>query len=137
MAELKELKAKLYDQFKSSQIESSLKAQLRIQLIQLFKAHSAGTNSKEKTLFETAVSSLIIDHLQCNNFSYSLSVFLPEFGIQLANVLGREDILKVLNIRNNAKLFNSLAQSDSRVGLLSQLLQELQKDQVVLIMFII
>jgi hypothetical protein len=95
--ELQEVKSKLFDTFKSSGIESSLKAQLRIQLLQLLKS-KVGANikpEKQLSIVTSAVNTLIVEYLKTHNYGYSLSVFLPECGIVTQGQFPHQETLQV------------------------------------------
>lgn len=98
MADTREVKAKLFQKFKSTGIESSLKAQLRLQLINLLKSHTNALDiSKSPSLLESAVNSLFIDYLQTYDYHYTLAVFVPECSVGQKH-LGREDIYRILSV---------------------------------------
>lgn len=109
--EAREMKTKLFEMFQQSQIESSLKAQLRLQLIQMVKKHTnAESEGEEKdlNLNRRVINSLLVDFFKSSKFSCSLSIFLPESGMSPTGLLSHEDIIKVLNIEPSSKLFRLL-----------------------------
>ncbi len=116
------VKSKLYESFKSNGIETALKAQLRLQLIQLFKKHVGSSTlenlSRENSLVDAVLNSLIADHLLKFNYRYTLSVFLPECGLQAHSLLKPYEVLKFLNLDTQ---FLELT-SNAGQGMLAQIL---------------
>ena len=122
----KAFKLKLYESFQQSGIDQSLKAQLRLQLIQLFQKKSGVNykNDSDGSLFISAINSIIVDHLQHQNYQYSLSVLLPECGLPSHQLLKRDDIVKVLRLN---RLIRNQNVEDTRSSLLLQSFGQLIK----------
>ena len=74
-----ELKDKLALNLKENSIGGKLKSQLRYFLIQRLQSKTPITNTKGLLL--KAVDSLIIDYLRNYEHDFTLSVFLPESGL--------------------------------------------------------
>jgi oral-facial-digital syndrome 1 protein len=128
-----EIKSQLYSAFSKSGIETSLKAQLRLELIQLFKKQTGlvskpSTKSKEHSISLNALNSIIIDHLQRYNYRYSLAVFLPECGLQTPQILSREDVIHVFHLENNRIITSGTDQQSC--GLLEQVFSQLDQLKV-------
>lgn len=98
-----ELKYRLYQTVENKGIYDSLKSQLRRKLVFEMKnpnvqdnEHVHGgtsTSPRQKhpysksNLALNTINSLIIDHLKNNEFDYTLSVFMPECGLHLNDVI--------------------------------------------------
>ncbi|XP_023806996.1 oral-facial-digital syndrome 1 protein isoform X3 [Oryzias latipes] len=129
-----ELRKRLYQTFKSKGFLDSLKAQLRNQLIQELK-HPPLTGQepvprlvplKTDTLLASACNSIVADHLQASGYEYTLSVFCPESGLNKDKVLKKDDLLQILKINPESKLYKSVAcKENDNKGFLFNLLTHL------------
>jgi hypothetical protein len=128
MADQLQLKLKLYEAFKTSDIENTLKATLRAQLVQLFRTQYGVVETHATSLLQTLVNYLIAEYFERSGYQYSLSVFLPESGHNPSNVLPLQDILQALRIENNSKLFKTLiSNKNNNSALLSRILEEVSR----------
>lgn len=65
-------------------------AELRdVGLSKTFPQHDRDTTSAGR-LLRRATDSLVVDHLQCNNYNYTLSIFQPECGLSTETVKWQE-----------------------------------------------
>lgn len=113
-----QLKSKLLESVKSKGILELMKSQLRNKLalelnpnIEQIKNKNAIVSINQKTRSNLALNTincLFINHLKSNEYDYTLSVFMPECGINLNEVYSLTDILHVLKISNESKLYNEL-----------------------------
>lgn len=130
MADPLQAKIKLFEIFKSSGIENTLKAQLRTQLVQLFRTQYPVASAQTTSLFQTLINSLIAEYFETNGYPYSLSVFLPESGHSNSNNLPLQDILQALRIETNSRLYKTLLSSNTKKSsLLLRILEEIPKIQ--------
>lgn len=100
-----ELKYRLYQTVENKGIYDSLKSQLRRKLVFELNPNKHGLRGARQTSDDPAASgisprqpfsksnlalntinSLVIDHLKNNEFDYTLSVFMPECGLNLNDV---------------------------------------------------
>ncbi|KAM9320039.1 centriole and centriolar satellite protein OFD1 [Gastrophryne carolinensis] len=109
-----ELRKRLYQTFKNKGVLDSLKTQLRNQLIQDLKHHAYSKEQQRPSdlprdsVLHLACNSLVADHLQRCGYEYTLSVFYPECGLQKEKALGICDILQLIKINPNSRLYNTL-----------------------------
>lgn len=113
-----QLKSKLLESVKNKGILDLMKSQLRNKLalelnpnIEQMKNKNAIVSVNQKTRSNLALNTincLLINHLKSNEYDYTLSVFMPECGINLNEVYSLTDILHVLKISNESKLYNDL-----------------------------
>ena len=92
----KQLKAKLIEAVKNKGILNTMKSQLRNKLAlelnsnieQTSNKHSSVTISQKSrsNLALNTINCLLINHLKSNEYDYTLSVFMPECGINLNEV---------------------------------------------------
>ncbi|XP_064637534.1 centriole and centriolar satellite protein OFD1-like isoform X2 [Lineus longissimus] len=129
-----EFKNRLFSKLKEKGHVDALKAQLRSCLVdELQKSNlSLPLEPKnfgdEKSLIFWAANSLVADHLKRCNFEYALSVFLPESGTAHDQVFPVRDLLQLLHIAPQSKLYKKLTEgvSDNHMkGFLWQLLSEI------------
>ncbi|CAH3114657.1 unnamed protein product [Pocillopora meandrina] len=118
MAELspEEFKKSLFTTFRSRGVLEALKSQLRNRLIKelqetagkddLAELHGQAENTE--TVCKLAANSLVADHLKRCNYEYSLSVFMPESGLQEHKLLTMRDILLLLKIREGSELYKNM-----------------------------
>jgi hypothetical protein len=77
------------------------------------KANENGISQKSKSnLALNTINSLIIDHLKTNEYDYSLSVFMPESGLNLNEVYSLNDILHIIKVSPESKLYEKLNNSE-------------------------
>jgi len=63
------------------QLRNRLVAELKdVGLSRTFSQHDRDKTSGGQ-LVQRAADSLVVDHLRCNNYSYTLSIFQPECGL--------------------------------------------------------
>ncbi|XP_073252589.1 centriole and centriolar satellite protein OFD1-like isoform X2 [Porites lutea] len=134
-----EFKKSLLQTFQSRGVLETLKSQLRNRLIAELQETSAhalhgGLTGQDKStvtenLCELAANSLVADHLKRCKYEYSLSVFLPESGLQESKVLTVKDILLILKITAGSQLYQHmemmLDKNTPSKGLLTELLSHL------------
>ncbi|XP_074651136.1 centriole and centriolar satellite protein OFD1-like isoform X2 [Tubulanus polymorphus] len=125
---------KLYNKLQNQGYIDDLKAQLRHKLVQELQNGPAIVPVKptlktaEESLMYKAANSLVCDHLRRNDFDYSYSVFLPESGTVHEQVMSVRDLLHLLRINPQSKLYKNLAQNITeydKKGFLWQLLTEI------------
>ncbi|XP_053399903.1 centriole and centriolar satellite protein ofd1-like [Mercenaria mercenaria] len=130
-----ELRNRLYHSLRDKGLVNSMKSQLRTSLVSELKKSVNGRLSIEDlevpesgSLLHRASNSLVADHLHSCKYDYTYSVFLPECGIDKAKMLSNEDILQLLKISPQSRLFKKMTldhPGKSRKGFLWQLLSEL------------
>ncbi|RNA34647.1 Oral-facial-digital syndrome 1 [Brachionus plicatilis] len=113
-----ELKIKLLQTVKNKGIFDSMKSQLRNKLvlelnpnIDQIKSRATQESQIHKSRSNLALSTincLLINHLKAQEYDYTLSVFMPECGINLNDVYSLEDILHILKISDKSKLYLEL-----------------------------
>ncbi|XP_027045828.1 oral-facial-digital syndrome 1 protein homolog isoform X3 [Pocillopora damicornis] len=118
MAELspEEFKKSLFTTFRSRGVLEALKSQLRNRLIKELQetagkddlAELHGQSENTETVCKLAANSLVADHLKRCNYEYSLSVFMPESGLQEHKLLTMRDILLLLKIREGSELYKNM-----------------------------
>lgn len=69
--------------------------------------NKAFLNQKSNLALNT-INCLIINHLKSTEYDYTLSVFMPECGIGLNEVYSLTDILHILKVSPESKLYNEL-----------------------------
>lgn len=123
-----EIKAQLFDRFKATGIENSLKAHLRIQLIQLLSPLGANKLDKDVTLIDSAVLSLLQEYLRVHKYNFTYSVFVAESGRSNAQELSKEDVLHICQIDDHSTLYSSLIKEmgEPNMDLLSSILKVLR-----------
>ncbi|XP_075708908.1 centriole and centriolar satellite protein OFD1 [Rhinoderma darwinii] len=129
-----ELRKRLYQTFKKKGVLDSLKTQLRNQLIQDLKHRAVSGESLHSplvsgdSLLHRACNSLVADHLRRCGYEFSLSVFYPECGLEKEKDFSVHDLMQLLKINPQSKLYKSLTsthQNSSTKGFLLQILTEL------------
>ncbi|XP_052283007.1 centriole and centriolar satellite protein OFD1-like [Dreissena polymorpha] len=130
-----ELRNRLYHSLRDKGLVNSMKSQLRTSLVSELKKSVNGKLSIEDlevpdsgSLIHRASNSLVADHLRSCKYDYTYSVFLPECGIDKAKILSNEDVLQLLKISPQSRLYKKMASAhpgQSRKGFLWQLLSEL------------
>lgn len=71
-------------------------------------AEISETHKTKSNLALNTINCLIMDHLKTNEYDYSLSVFMPECGINLSEVFSLSDILHILKVSPKSKLYDEL-----------------------------
>ncbi|XP_068718525.1 centriole and centriolar satellite protein OFD1-like isoform X2 [Montipora capricornis] len=139
MAELspEEFRRNLFQAFRSRGVLEALKTQLRNRLIAELQETTGKPGLVQKSqsmvtdnLYELAANSLIADHLKRCKYEYSLSVFLPESGLQESKLLTIRDVLLILKISTGSQLYKHLEilidrNRTSSKGFLMELLTQL------------
>ncbi|XP_053436567.1 centriole and centriolar satellite protein OFD1 isoform X5 [Nycticebus coucang] len=130
-----DLRKKLYQTFKDRGILDTLKTQLRNHLIHELIHPALGgelqprSNSVEEcSLLAGASNSLVANHLQRCGYEYSLSVFVPESGLEKEKIFTMQDLLQLININPASSLYRSLISGfdeENQKGFLMQFLKEL------------
>ncbi|XP_018420694.1 PREDICTED: oral-facial-digital syndrome 1 protein [Nanorana parkeri] len=128
-----ELRNRLYQTFKNKGVLDSLKTQLRNQLFQDLKHHAYNkeqlhSDLPSDSLVHRACNSLVADHMRRCGYEYSLSVFFPESGLEKEKALNMHDLMQLMKINPNSRLYKSLTsslQSSDVKGFLVQILTEL------------
>ncbi|XP_006815325.1 centriole and centriolar satellite protein OFD1-like [Saccoglossus kowalevskii] len=112
-----ELKSKLFHSFREKGVLDSLKSQLRNRLITEL-SHGGITGKiprhvsvKDESLMLRASNSILADHLRRCHYDYTLSVFLPESGTGQDKLFTVRDLLQLLQINPQSKLFKDLSSS--------------------------
>ncbi|KAH3843123.1 hypothetical protein DPMN_116630, partial [Dreissena polymorpha] len=126
---------RLYHSLRDKGLVNSMKSQLRTSLVSELKKSVNGKLSIEDlevpdsgSLIHRASNSLVADHLRSCKYDYTYSVFLPECGIDKAKILSNEDVLQLLKISPQSRLYKKMTSAhpgQSRKGFLWQLLSEL------------
>ena len=111
-----ELRSKLFHTFKSKGVVQSVKTQLRKQLALDLQDKAKQRTTKDSdnrgedgALFQHVCNSLIINHLKHCLYDYTLSVFVSESSSNLDQTIPLLDILDLLHIERNSKLFETLS----------------------------
>lgn len=66
-------------------------------------------NKKQRSnLALNTINSLILNHLKTHEYEYTLSVFMPECGIQINDAYTLNDIFQILKISNESKIYKDL-----------------------------
>lgn len=77
------------------------------------KTADVPTHQKARSnLALNTVNCLLINHLKSYEYDYSLSVFMPECGINLNEVYSLEDILQILKISPESRLHAELVRTE-------------------------
>jgi hypothetical protein len=63
---------------------------------------------KRSNLALNTINSLILNHLRTHEYDYTLSVFMPECGMQLNDAYTLNDIFQILKISNESKIYKEL-----------------------------
>jgi hypothetical protein len=110
-----ELKEKLIEIVRNKGILDSVKSQLRKKLVleidPNFKTSNANKLTKTQSKSNLALNTLnclFLNHLRANSYDYTLSVFMPECGISLNEIYSLEDILHILKVSPQSKLYKEL-----------------------------
>ncbi|CAF0846549.1 unnamed protein product [Brachionus calyciflorus] len=113
-----ELKNKLLQVVKNKGIFDSMKSQLRNKLvlelnpnidqIRTKAAEHSAIHKSRSNLALSTINCLLINHLKSHEYDYTLSVFMPECGINLNDVYSLNDILHILKISEKSKLYSGL-----------------------------
>ncbi|XP_012937373.1 oral-facial-digital syndrome 1 protein homolog [Aplysia californica] len=129
-----ELRNRLYHSLRNRGLVDSIKSQLRNSLVTELQQSVRGPLTLKDlkvpdggTLLHRASNSLVANHLRACQYEYSLSVFLPECGLNQDKKFETQDLVKLLNISPHSRLYQRLSaqsQQDSKKGFLWQLLTE-------------
>lgn len=131
-----ELRNRLYHNLRDRGLVDNIKSQLRNSIVSELQQTAKGQGQltlrdlrvpEEGTLLHRASNSLIADHLRRCQYEYSLSVFLPESGISRDKVFGTHDLLQLLGISSQSRLYRKMASPHGehhKKGFLWQLLSE-------------
>ena len=118
----KELKEKLIQVVKNKGIFDSMKSQLRNKLVLELNPNSElvvrnktndmtiNQNLKSNLALNT-INSLIINHFKTSEYDYTLSVFMPECGIGLNDAYSLTDVLHILKVSPESKLYEELVRN--------------------------
>ncbi|XP_056009983.1 centriole and centriolar satellite protein OFD1-like isoform X3 [Ostrea edulis] len=130
-----ELRNRLYHNLRDRGLFDSIKSQLRNKLVtelrQTTKGHLTERETEdvgEGSLLHRASNSLVADHLRHCKYDYSLSIFLPESSTGRDKIFTTHDMLQLLGVSSQSRLYRKMAkgQSDSnKKGFLWQLLCEI------------
>ena len=115
-----DLKSQLLSSMKKNGVLGNLKAQLRTQFLSELKslAKEDGRGGpfdvnrhrgQKQNLRTRVLNTLFLEHLRSMGYKYSLSVFLPESGVNTSPPLSKLEILQVLNIRKGHAFYTKLA----------------------------
>uniref|UniRef100_A0A0X3PQE5 Oral-facial-digital syndrome 1 protein n=4 Tax=Schistocephalus solidus TaxID=70667 RepID=A0A0X3PQE5_SCHSO len=126
------LRRRLYQTLRDKGVIQELKTNLRHKLISEFCASNVRpslppteVDHLQKRLYE----GIIADYLSNRGYMYTLSVFIPEMGLQTAQVYSRDEILKFLKLSDTPRLtqFQRRRLFDSEIPLLDVLVQFLEE----------
>lgn len=130
-----ELRNRLYHNLRDRGLFDSIKSQLRNKLVTELQQTTKGNltertprEAEEGSLLHRASNSLVADHLRHCKYDYSLSVFLPESSTQRDKIFTTHDLLQLLGVSSQSRLYRKMAQGQSdsnKKGFLWQLLCEL------------
>ncbi|KAK7097785.1 centriole and centriolar satellite protein ofd1-like [Littorina saxatilis] len=130
-----ELRNRLYHSLRNRGLVNSIKSQLRTNLITELQQSVQGPltirdlePSESDPLLLRAANSLVADHLKRAKYEYTLGVFLPESGLAQDKMFKPEDLMRLLHISPQSRLYKQLwmkAEVDADKGLLWQILSEL------------
>lgn len=130
-----ELRNRLYHNLRDRGLFDSIKSQLRNKLVTELQQTTKGNltertprEAEEGSLLHRASNSLVADHLRNCKYDYSLSVFLPESSTQRDKIFTTHDLLQLLGVSSQSRLYRKMAQGQSdsnKKGFLWQLLCEL------------
>jgi len=113
-----QLKAKLIESVRSKGILSAIKSQLRNKLALELNANIEQTRAKQQgrsNLALTTINCLLVDHLRANEYDYTLSVFMAECGMGAAEVYGLDDVLHVLKVSRQSRLYAEVSEEAGAV----------------------
>ncbi|KAK7460735.1 hypothetical protein BaRGS_00038850, partial [Batillaria attramentaria] len=129
-----ELRNRLYHSLRNRGLVNSIKSQLRTNLITELQQSVQGPLTvrdleprESEPLLLRAANSLVADHLRQSQYEYSLGVFLPESGLAQDKVFQPEDLLRLLHISPQSRLYKRLwmkSETEGTKGLLWQILSE-------------
>ena len=131
-----DLKSQLLSTMKRNGVLGNLKAQLRTQFLSELKAlaNTEGRRGPLETQLRSndgqdlktrVMNTLFAEHLKSMGYRYSLSIFLPESGMNTAPPLSRRDVLSTLNICRGHALYSGLTDPPARAGEGPSLLAEI------------
>ncbi|XP_071951219.1 centriole and centriolar satellite protein OFD1-like [Antedon mediterranea] len=114
-----EFKTKLYQSFKERGVIQNLKSQLRSKLVVELRNSALNQDfskstvplQEENSLLHRASNSLVADHLRRCQYEYSLAVFLPESCAASDKLFSTKDLLQLLKINPDSKLYRKIASS--------------------------
>ena len=103
-----EYKRGLYDKLYSTGILDNLKSHLRTRILSKLsgrdKVGIARASRGNEGLISRVLDSLFTDYLRQNGYDYTLSVFLPESGLQSSSSLTLGEILDMLHIDKTSQM---------------------------------
>ncbi|MEW5300111.1 MAG: hypothetical protein WDW36_003065 [Sanguina aurantia] len=103
-----DFRQQVYSQFKQTGVLGSVKSQLRAQLLsQLQKGHlvKLGPPAHDRpSLRRRVLNSLVAEYFGAANYSYSLSVFREEGGVEGTPMLEESEMLEVLKLESGSLL---------------------------------
>nr|XP_022327346.1 oral-facial-digital syndrome 1 protein-like isoform X1 [Crassostrea virginica] len=130
-----DLRNRLYHSMRDRGLFDSIKSQLRNKLVTELQQTTKGNLSELSTreseggsLLHRASNSLVADHLRHCKYDYSLSVFLPESSTQRDKIFTTHDLLQLLGVSSQSRLYRKMAQGQTdsnKKGFLWQLLCEI------------
>ncbi|KAK3610643.1 hypothetical protein CHS0354_028023 [Potamilus streckersoni] len=129
-----DLRNRLYHSLRDRGLVNSMKSQLRSSLVAELKQSLQGKLTltdlrvpEDGSLLHRAANSLVADHLKRCKYDYTYSVFLPESGIGEGKLITTKELMELLKISPQSKLYRKLAadSSSARKGFIWQLLSEL------------
>ncbi|XP_076468421.1 centriole and centriolar satellite protein OFD1-like isoform X3 [Babylonia areolata] len=129
-----ELRNRLYHSLRNRGLVNSIKSQLRTNLITELQSvqgpltlHDLEPQESDPLILRAA-NSLVADHMRRAKYEYSLGVFLPESGLSQDKIFQPEDLMRLLHISPQSRLYKQLwskADAQTDKGLLWQILTEL------------
>jgi len=113
MTSAQELRNRLFERLRAAGTVDELKAQVRVRVIEylrdrasgqeaeLFPAARSPLESSTDALLQKVVRSLVVDFLETEDCQYTLSVYLPEGGLDSSQPLSREELLRILGLEED------------------------------------
>ena len=132
-----DLRNRMFESLQKKGFVDSLKSHLRNRLVVELKNVGQSVhlglqlglqpNQQQDTLILRTINSLIVNHLRQSSYDYTLSVFLPECAMTPATLFTTEDVLKLLHISPQSKLYRSLTEPNNvhQKGFMWRFLNEL------------
>ncbi|PVD35044.1 hypothetical protein C0Q70_06325 [Pomacea canaliculata] len=130
-----ELRNRLYYSLRNRGLVNSIKSQLRTNLITELQQSVRGPLTvrdldppEQEPLLLRAANSLVADHLLRGKYEYTLGVFLPESGLAQDKIFQPQDLLRLLHISPQSRLYQLIcakAEKQKEKGLLWQIISEL------------
>ncbi|QDZ22148.1 hypothetical protein A3770_07p46660 [Chloropicon primus] len=113
LSSAREYKRGLYDKLHTSGILDNLKSHLRTRILSKLSGGNdrtsvGGQSRTREGLIPRVLDSLFTDYLKRNGYDYTLSVFLPESGLQSSSSLSLREIMKMLQIDETSQMARAI-----------------------------